>query len=142
MTAYPLLGLAIAFEVVATLSLKVASGFTRPAMAALVLAGYALSYVCLGLALNRGLNLSVGYAIWSTVGIMSIALISRVVYDERLSATSLMGLLLITAGCVLAHVGSTGGERTGDPEAASRTNERLTAGTSDRRLMGLRNRRT
>ena len=68
------LALAIASEVIATVALKASDGFSRPVPAAIVVAGYGISFFLLALVLK---HFSVGttYAIWSAVGTAAIALI-------------------------------------------------------------------
>ena len=116
--AYPLLALAIGCEVVATLALRATSGFTRLAPSVGVVVGYVACFFFLGLALKAGLNLNVGYAIWSGVGTAVIAVVSTVLFDERLTTAGLLGIALVIAGVVLVHVGS---GTSGADEDASRT---------------------
>ena len=98
-----LLALAIASEVSATLALKVSDGLSRPVPAAIVVAGYALSFWLLALVLK---HLSVGttYAVWSAVGTAAIALVGIVAYGETANALKLASLALIVAGVVGLNV--------------------------------------
>lgn len=59
MIAYVLLIGAIVCEIVATLSLKMSEGFSKLPPSILVVIGYVCSFTLLGLALNRGLPISV-----------------------------------------------------------------------------------
>ena len=63
---YLLLLAAILSEVVATTALKQSDGFTRPFPALVTVAGYAIAFYCLSLAL-RTIPTGVAYAIWSGV---------------------------------------------------------------------------
>ena len=58
---------AIGSEIVATVSLKLSDGFTKPAPSVVVVAGYALSFYALSITL-RTIPLGIVYAIWSGVG--------------------------------------------------------------------------
>ncbi|MGF7122831.1 DMT family transporter [Rhodococcus sp. AG1013] len=105
MSAYGLLAGAIACEVVATLSLKAADGFSRLAPSVIVVIGYAMAFALLGFALQRGLDVGVGYAIWSAVGTTVVALLGVLVFRESLSLTAIAGIALIIAGVVLVDLG-------------------------------------
>jgi small multidrug resistance pump len=97
------LAFAIASEVSATLALKASDGFSRPVPAAIVVAGYALSFWLLALVLK---HLSVGttYAVWSAVGTAAIALVGIVAYGETANALKLASLALIVAGVIGLNV--------------------------------------
>ena len=93
------LAFAIASEVAATLALKASDGLSRPVPAAIVVAGYALSFWLLALVLK---HLSVGttYAVWSAVGTAAIALVGIVAYGETANALKLASLALIVVGVI------------------------------------------
>ena len=93
------LTIAIATEIAATVALRYADGFTRPVPSAVVVVGYALSFLFLSLTL-RGLSISVTYAIWSGVGTAAIALIGVAALGEPLTALKLGSVALIIAGVV------------------------------------------
>ena len=105
MNAYVLLAGAIATEVMSTLSLKPAEGFTRLLPSVVVVIGYATSFVLLGIALKQGLNVGVAYAIWSGVGTSVVALAGYLFYKESLSALGVIGIGLIIIGVVLLQLG-------------------------------------
>lgn len=104
--AYSLLALAIGCEVLATLALRATSGFTRVLPSAGVVVGYVACFFFLGLALKAGLNLNVGYAIWSGVGTVVIATVSTIIFKERLSFLAVAGIALVIVGVLLVHAGS------------------------------------
>jgi len=93
------LTLAIASEVIATVALKASDGFSRPVPAAIVVAGYALSFWLLALVLK---HFSVGttYAIWSAAGTAAIAMIAVAVYGESVNVLKVASLGLIVLGVV------------------------------------------
>ncbi len=97
------LSLAIVAEVAATSALKAADGFTRLAPSLVAVAGYAIAFWLLSLAL-RAIPVGVAYAIWSGVGIALISLIGWVAYGQRLDAAAIAGLALIVAGIVVLSV--------------------------------------
>lgn len=97
------LAIAILSEVVATSALKAAEGFTKPLPSALVIAGYALSFYLLSLAL-RSIPLGVAYAIWSGIGIALISIVGWVVYRQALDLGAIVGIALIVAGVLVLNL--------------------------------------
>jgi small multidrug resistance pump len=93
------LALAICSEIVATVSLKLSDGFTRPIPAVVVVVGYALSFYALSISL-RTIPLGVVYAIWSGVGTAAVVLIGLFLFREALDAAKVIGIGLIIAGVV------------------------------------------
>ncbi|WFR72397.1 multidrug efflux SMR transporter [Prescottella defluvii] len=106
MSAYGLLAGAIACEIVATLSLKAADGFSRLLPSVIVVIGYASAFALLGFAVQRGLNVGVGYAIWSAVGTTVVAILGVLFFKESLSLPAIAGIALIVVGVVLIELGS------------------------------------
>ncbi|MDH6283619.1 DMT family transporter [Prescottella agglutinans] len=106
MNAYGLLAGAIACEIVATLSLKAADGFSRLLPSVIVVIGYASAFALLGFALQRGLSVGVGYAIWSAVGTTVVAILGVLFFKESLSLPAIAGIALIVVGVVLIELGS------------------------------------
>lgn len=102
--AYGLLAAAIGSEV--TGSLALAAGADAPAWYVVTGVGYIASFVLLGLVLRRGLPLGVAYAIWGATGVAFTAAGGRLLFDEPLTATSIVGFTLIVAGVALVHIGS------------------------------------
>lgn len=100
------LALAIATEVVGTVALRSAAGFSRPLPSAVVLVGYGLSLLFLSLAL-RELSISLSYAIWAGAGTAAIATIGMIALGEPVSALRLASIALIVAGVV--GLNATGG---------------------------------
>ena len=96
------LALAICSEIIATVSLKVSDGFTRPIPAAVVVAGYALSFYALSISL-RTIPLGVVYAIWSGIGTAAVVVIGLFLFRESLDAAKVVGIGLIIAGVVIVN---------------------------------------
>jgi small multidrug resistance pump len=98
------LSVAILCEVVSTLALRVASA-GRPRWYAGVVLGYVASFVLLSRALHEGLGIGVAYGIWTAVGVALTAVLSKLLFNETLTRTMLLGILLILAGVVLLEAG-------------------------------------
>ena len=97
------LSIAIVSEVVATSALKASNGFTRLWPSLLVVAGYAIAFFFLSLTL-RTIPVGVAYAIWSGAGIVLIALIAWLVFEQSLDTPAIIGLALIIAGVVVLQL--------------------------------------
>ena len=96
------LTLAIGSEIVATTSLKLSDGFTRPIPSVVVVLGYAISFYALSVTL-RSLPLGLVYAVWSGVGTAAIVVIGFFVFREVLDAVKVAGIGLIIVGVVMLN---------------------------------------
>tara|TARA_B110000003_G_scaffold270190_1_gene302284 strand:- start:610 stop:942 length:333 start_codon:yes stop_codon:yes gene_type:complete len=103
MNKWAFLGLAIFSEVVATASLKSTEGFTKLWPSLIVLIGYSAAFYFLSLTLDT-IPIGVAYAVWSGVGVASIAIISVVLFDQRLDIAAILGIALIVAGVVVLRL--------------------------------------
>lgn len=97
------LAVAILSEVIATSALKASAEFTRLGPSVVVVAGYVSAFYFLSLTLKT-IPVGVAYAVWSGVGIVLIAIIARVLYDQKLDLPALVGMGLIIAGVVVLNV--------------------------------------
>jgi small multidrug resistance pump len=108
MVTYLYLSVAILSEVIATSFLKVSDGFSKLGPSLVTVAGYAVSFYFLSLAL-REIPTGIAYAIWSGVGIVLITAIAWVFQGQKLDAAALCGLALIVAGVVVINLFSKAG---------------------------------
>ncbi len=106
MTGWLLLAGAIAAEVTGTMALRALSSGWRLALALLVAAAYGASFVLLALAL-RSIAVSTAYAVWAGVGTAGVAVLARIVYDERITWVGAAGIALIVAGVVVLNLSGT-----------------------------------
>ena len=97
------LGLAIMTEVIATASLKSTEGFTKLWPSIVVVIGYCSAFYFLSLTLDT-IPIGVAYAIWSGVGIASLAIISVLIFDQKIDLAGAAGMALIIAGVVVLRV--------------------------------------
>ncbi|EFS5547765.1 multidrug/spermidine efflux SMR transporter subunit MdtJ [Salmonella enterica subsp. enterica serovar Agama] len=100
-----LLALAIATEIIGTLSMKWASVGNGNAGFILMLVMITLSYIFLSFAVKK-IALGVAYALWEGIGILFITIFSVLLFDEALSTMKIAGLLTLVAGIVLIKSGT------------------------------------
>lgn len=96
---------AIAFEVIATLSLRVAAK-GRSAFYAVTALGYLIAFSFLTLALNEGMGLGVAYGIWAASGVALTAIASKMLFKEPLTPMMMGGIALIISGVLLVELGA------------------------------------
>ena len=103
MNPYLALALAIAFEVLATTSLRASHGFSRLVPSVLVVVGYAVSFYLMAQILKH-LQVGTVYAIWSGVGTAATAVIAWLVFKESLNPLAIAGIALVIGGVVLMNL--------------------------------------
>jgi small multidrug resistance pump len=106
MKSWVFLGIAIIGEVIATLTLKASDGFSKLGPSMVVIIGYIIAFYFLSLAL-RVIPIGVAYTIWAGLGIIFVAIISWVVYGQRLDLPAIIGMVLILAGIMIMNLFST-----------------------------------
>ncbi|WP_417499423.1 DMT family transporter [Methylophaga sp.] len=103
------LAIAIIAEVIATSALKASHEFTRLVPTLIVVTGYLTAFYFLTLSL-RVIPVGIAYAIWAGLGIVLIAIISWIVYGQKLDLPALVGMGLIISGVLIINLFSnTGG---------------------------------
>ena len=100
---YLYLALAILAEVIATSALKASEQFTKIVPSIVVLVGYGLSFYLLTLVL-RTMPIGITYAVWSGVGIISIAAIGAIFYKQIPDLPAIIGMGLIISGVIVIHL--------------------------------------
>ncbi len=96
--AYIYLFLAIFLEIIAAIATRYTDGFTILLPTAITVLFAATSYYIFSLSLKHGMNIGLGYAIWSGVGVLSVALIGATFLGDPLSLLQIGGIILIIAG--------------------------------------------
>lgn len=86
-------------EIVWAVGLKYTDGFTRPGASALTLAAMAGSVFLLALAV-RTIPIGTGYAVWTGIGAVGVALVGMVLFDEPKDLLRFASILLIVAGII------------------------------------------
>jgi small multidrug resistance pump len=103
--AYLFLVLAIASEVTATVSLKLADGFTKPVPSALVVIGYVAAFAALSQALTRGLGIGLAYGVWAAAGVILVA-VAGTFFGESLTPIQIGGIVLVVGGVLALELGA------------------------------------
>ena len=97
------LSVAILGDIVATLALNEARGFTRLAPILICVAGYVVSVNFLSLTLQT-IPIQLAYAVWSCSGIVLLATVRWVWFDQPLSWLGIVGITLILGGIVMLKI--------------------------------------
>ena len=101
--AYIFLVLAIAFEVLSTSFLKDTNGFTNFYPSLIVIIALC---ICLFLMSHTMQFIPVGivYATWAGLGIVAIAVIAVIKYNQVPNIPTIIGLSLIVIGVIIVHL--------------------------------------
>ena len=102
--AWVLLVLAIAAEVVGTLSLKASDGFSRLWPSVAVVVGYGLAFTLLAFALKT-LDVGPAYALWAGLGTVGAAVGGWLVDSERMNLLTISGIAIVIIGVVAITLG-------------------------------------
>lgn len=103
MSTYLYLCIAIVTEVIATSALKSAEEFTKFWPSVIVVVGYSASFYFMMLVL-RTFPVGITYAIWSGVGIVLVAIIAMVLYQQVPDLPAILGMALIVLGVVVIQL--------------------------------------
>ncbi|ELZ98116.1 quaternary ammonium compound-resistance protein [Haloferax mucosum ATCC BAA-1512] len=103
MHPYVLLAAAIVSELLGTTALKLSEGFSNPVPSLGVLVGYGAAFYLVSLTLEE-LPIGIVYGTWAALGIVGVAGIGIVVFDESIDAVGILGIALIVAGVYCINV--------------------------------------
>jgi small multidrug resistance pump len=92
-----ILGIGILFEVLGTISMKYAEGFTKLVPSILVFLFYGISLAALVFVLEK-MQVSIAYAIWASAGTALIAIIGMLFFKEPFSMVKMISISLIILG--------------------------------------------
>jgi small multidrug resistance pump len=100
---YLYLSIAILAEVIATSTLKAADSFSKPIPSAIVVVGYGTAFYLLSIVVKT-LPVGIVYAIWSGAGVVLVATVGVVWWEQHLDLAGAIGIGLILAGVVVLEV--------------------------------------
>lgn len=86
-------------EIVWAVGLKYTDGFTKPVPSAVTVVAMAASVFLLALAV-RTIPIGTGYAVWTGIGAVGVALVGMVLFDEPKDLLRIASILLIVAGII------------------------------------------
>lgn len=99
MSAWVSLLLAIVFEIIGTALLKLSNGFSEAGWGLMAILAYCGSFWFLAPALKT-IPIGVAYAIWAGVGIVAVAVIGFVFFEQRLQFLQYLFITMILIGAV------------------------------------------
>lgn len=108
MSGWIYLSLAIVLEIVATTLLKMSDGLERWGLAAASVGVYALCFLVLAPALKM-IPVGVAYAVWSGVGIVAMAVIGFIAFEQKLNMAQIGCIVLVLVGALGLRLTTPGG---------------------------------
>lgn len=90
-------------EAMSHVALKETDGFTRPIPSAFVLLGHLAAFMFLAQAM-KGMPVGIVHALWAALAIVSVTLLSTIVYRQHLDMTTWAGMAFIATGVVLINL--------------------------------------
>lgn len=103
MIYWAILAVAIAAEVLATSALKASEEFSRFWPSVIVVVGYGIAFYCLSITL-RVIPVGIAYAVWAGLGIVLIALMSWLIYGQKLDLPAVVGMAMIIGGVLVINL--------------------------------------
>lgn len=100
-----LLAASIAAEVVGTIALRHADGFSRPIPSLVVGVAYAIAIWLMSLSV-RHLEVGTAYAVWAGAGTALIALVGIIWFHETVTFARVAGVLMVVIGVVVLNLDS------------------------------------
>ena len=94
-----ILAMGILFEVLGTVAMKYAEGFTKLVPSVLVFVFYALALGALVMVLKK-MEVGIAYSIWAGAGTALIAVMGMIWFKESVSLPKIVSIVLIIAGIV------------------------------------------
>jgi len=102
-SGYLYLAIAIIAEVTATSALKASEEFSRLLPSVVAIVGYCIAFYFMTLVL-RTIPIGITYAIWSGLGIVLVAAVGALLYQQTPDLPALIGMALIIAGVAVMHL--------------------------------------
>ncbi|ACA84676.1 MULTISPECIES: DMT family transporter [Shewanella] len=95
--------LGVVAEALSHVALKATDGFTRPLPAALVILGHLTAFIFLGQAM-KGMPVGIVHALWAGLAIVTVTLMSTLLYRQHLDTTAWIGMLLVAGGVMMINL--------------------------------------
>lgn len=105
--AWVTLGLTVACEVVATLSVKASDGLTEPLPSATAFVGFALTTLLLAKVVEV-IPTSLAYTVWTGTGAGAVSLLGVVLFGDHLAPLAWVGIGLVVLGVATTNLAPAG----------------------------------
>ena len=103
MNPYVLLAGAIVSELIGTTALKLSDGLSNPLPSIGVVIGYGLAFYLVSVTMED-LPIGVVYGTWAALGIVGVAAIGVIVFNETIDIAGAIGILLILTGVYCVNI--------------------------------------
>ncbi len=100
-----LLAAAVLCEVAGTLALRATDGYKYLWPLLVVVPGYLGAFAFLGLSL-REISVGVAYAVWSAAGTVVVTAVAALLFGDRLSMTTIVGMSVTVVGVAIINLGT------------------------------------
>ena len=103
MNPYVLLAGAIVSELIGTTALKLSDGLSNPLPRIGVVIGYGLAFYLVSVTMED-LPIGVVYGTWAALGIVGVAAIGVIIFNETIDLAGAIGILLILTGVYCVNI--------------------------------------
>jgi len=103
MNPYVLLAGAIVSELIGTTALKLSDGLSNPLPSIGVVIGYGLAFYLVSITMED-LPIGVVYGTWAALGIVGVAAIGVIIFNETIDLAGAIGILLILTGVYCVNI--------------------------------------
>ena len=93
----------VAAEAMSHVALKATNGFTKPLPSALVILGHLAAFVFLGQAM-KGMPIGIVHALWAGLAIVTVTLLSTVIYRQHLDLATWFGMAMVAIGVAVINL--------------------------------------
>ena len=100
---YIFLGAAICLEVLGTSFLSKSENFTKLIPSLITVVSFTACFYLFSHAI-KSIPLGIAYAIWAGLGIVLTAIVSVVIFKQKLDIAAIIGMLFIVAGVVIINI--------------------------------------
>ncbi|MBJ2138428.1 multidrug efflux SMR transporter [Paraglaciecola chathamensis] len=95
--------LGVVAEAMSHVALKETNGFTKVIPSAFVLMGHLAAFVFLGQAM-KGMPIGIVHALWAGLAIVTVTLLSTVIYRQHLDLTTWFGMAFVAIGVAMINL--------------------------------------
>lgn len=100
---YLFLGLAIFLEVVGSSFLAKSNGFSKLIPSIVTVIAFSACFFFFSQAL-KSIPLGIAYAVWAGLGIVLTAIVSVVIFKQKLDTPAMLGMFLIVSGVLVINI--------------------------------------